>query len=86
MRACVVALFLLTSTVLPIAVSAQAHQVVRGQVVDRESQQPLPGANVVVEDSDPLMGATTDAEGASEEVVERLLEARRVPHHRRHAP
>src|SRR5690606_3276062 len=55
--------FLLTSTVLPIVVFAQAHQVVRGQVVDRESQQPLPGANVVVEESDPLMGATTDAAG-----------------------
>ncbi len=38
-------------------------QVVRGQVVDRESKSPLAGANISIEKTIPLLGTGTDAEG-----------------------
>ena len=38
-------------------------QTVRGMVVDRDTRVPLIGATVVVADSDPLLGASTDADG-----------------------
>jgi hypothetical protein len=51
-----------------ILISATAHaqpitQTVRGKVTDADSRSGLPGANVVVLYSDPLIGATTDANG-----------------------
>ncbi len=39
------------------------YQTVRGQVVDEASNQPIPGANVVVPGSDPLIGASTGPDG-----------------------
>ena len=63
MRARAAFTYILISLLLPTAAYAQSHQVVRGQVVDRHAQSPLPGANVVVEDSDPLIGAITDEQG-----------------------
>jgi len=42
---------------------AALYQTVRGQVMDEASNQPIPGANVVVPGSDPLIGASTDADG-----------------------
>jgi hypothetical protein len=38
-------------------------QTVRGTIIDRESKIPLPGASVVVVDSDPLIGTATDFNG-----------------------
>ncbi|MDF9800956.1 hypothetical protein OKW21_006219 [Catalinimonas alkaloidigena] len=38
-------------------------QTIRGQVVDAETRQPLPGAAVYLLDTDPLLGTTTDEEG-----------------------
>ena len=38
-------------------------QTVRGTVVDKVSQTPLPGVMVVILNSDPRNGATTDSEG-----------------------
>ena len=38
-------------------------QTVRGKIVDQESRTSLPGANVVVLDSDNRLGSTTDADG-----------------------
>jgi len=38
-------------------------QAVRGRVVDAETRLGLPGANVVVLNSDPLLGATTGDDG-----------------------
>jgi hypothetical protein len=38
-------------------------QVVRGKVIDAEAKTPLPGANVVILDTDPLMGAITNSNG-----------------------
>ncbi|HNQ00064.1 MAG TPA: carboxypeptidase-like regulatory domain-containing protein, partial [Bacteroidia bacterium] len=39
-------------------------QTVRGTVVDQVSQSPLPGANVIVVNSNPFLGAATDLDGA----------------------
>jgi hypothetical protein len=38
-------------------------QTVRGKIVDRESNSPLPGADVVVIESDPMLGSVTDPNG-----------------------
>ncbi len=38
-------------------------QNIRGQVVDAETRQALPGATVSLLDTDPIIGTTTDAEG-----------------------
>ncbi|MEM9998082.1 MAG: TonB-dependent receptor, partial [Bacteroidota bacterium] len=44
------------------AVFAQT-QTLRGVVLDRDTRTPLPGANVVVVDSEPFLGTATDANG-----------------------
>lgn len=38
-------------------------QVIKGRIVDAVSQVPLPGASVVIMDSNPLIGTVTDADG-----------------------
>ena len=38
-------------------------QTIRGTVTEKATKMPLPGANVVLLDSDPVIGATTDPEG-----------------------
>ncbi|HET6558674.1 MAG TPA: TonB-dependent receptor [Prolixibacteraceae bacterium] len=38
-------------------------QVIKGKIVDAVSQVPLPGASVVIMDSNPLTGTMTDADG-----------------------
>ncbi|GHN03259.1 prevent-host-death protein [Cytophagales bacterium WSM2-2] len=38
-------------------------QTVRGTVTDKISKTPLPGATVIVQNSDPMIGVTTDADG-----------------------
>ena len=38
-------------------------QTVRGKIVDQESRTALPGANVIVLDSNNLLGSTTDVDG-----------------------
>jgi hypothetical protein len=44
-----------------ISLTAQSiTQTVRGKIVDQESNTPLPGANVVVIESDPTLGSVTD--------------------------
>jgi len=45
---------------------AQATQTVRGIVTDQEAKYPLPGVNVVVMNTDPLLGAVTDPDGQFE--------------------
>ena len=40
-----------------------ATQTVRGRIVDAQSESPLPGVNVVVLNTDPLVGAVTDEQG-----------------------
>src|SRR5688500_3651036 len=49
---------------ITISLKAQSiTQIVRGKIVDQESNTPLPGANVVVIESDPLLGSVTDTDG-----------------------
>ncbi len=38
-------------------------QNIRGTIVDKVSQMPLPGANLILLNTDPLIGTTTDLEG-----------------------
>jgi hypothetical protein len=38
-------------------------QTIRGTIVDQVSQMPLPGANVIIINSEPVMGGTTDVDG-----------------------
>jgi hypothetical protein len=56
-------LFGLTS-LLWVETSAQTlTQTIRGTIVDQVTKMPLPGATVIVLNTDPLMGATTNIEG-----------------------
>lgn len=43
--------------------SQEITQTIRGTVVDRESNSPLPGANIVVITCDPMRGASSDLKG-----------------------
>ncbi len=43
--------------------SLQSGQIVRGRVVDKQTQMPLPGANVFLADSNPLLVTSTNQEG-----------------------
>lgn len=38
-------------------------QTIRGTVVEKVTQNPLPGVKVVIQDSSPVIGATTDLNG-----------------------
>lgn len=38
-------------------------QVVRGLIIDGHTHAPVPGANIIIVGSDPLIGTTTDADG-----------------------
>ncbi|MFN8256130.1 MAG: TonB-dependent receptor [Bacteroidales bacterium] len=38
-------------------------QTVKGRIVDQQTQSPLPGVNVIIEGSNPLVGAVTDLDG-----------------------
>ena len=43
---------------------AQAQtQTIKGVIIDKQSEYPLIGASVIIADSDPLQGATTDLDG-----------------------
>ncbi|ELR72722.1 TonB-dependent receptor plug domain protein [Fulvivirga imtechensis AK7] len=46
-------------------------QTVRGRIIDQDSRMPLPGANVVVIGSDPILGSSTDLDGAFK--IEKVL-------------
>lgn len=58
-RLLIVLVFLSTSVQL----QAQLTQTIRGTVVDQITQSPLPGASVVLINSQPLEGTTTDVDG-----------------------
>ncbi|MDR2627805.1 MAG: carboxypeptidase-like regulatory domain-containing protein, partial [Dysgonamonadaceae bacterium] len=45
------------------SVSAQHLQTVRGVIVEKNTLQPLPGANVAIQTGDGLLGASSDADG-----------------------
>ncbi|MGD1845857.1 MAG: carboxypeptidase regulatory-like domain-containing protein [Salibacteraceae bacterium] len=45
------------------AMAQERTQTIRGTIVDKDTRAPLIGANVVVMNSDPFLGATTDIDG-----------------------
>ncbi|MEZ5013537.1 MAG: TonB-dependent receptor [Chitinophagales bacterium] len=48
----------------PIFLQAQTFtQTVRGHVTDMQTRSPIPGATVLIADTDPLLGASTDMDG-----------------------
>lgn len=53
----------LATLFLTVTTLAQMSQTIRGRVIDHDSKQPLFGANLVVIDSDPFLGTTTDMDG-----------------------
>jgi hypothetical protein len=58
------ALSLLLITLSGVAQSTERlTQTVRGQVIDLISQTPLPGATVLILNTDPMLGATSDLDG-----------------------
>src|SRR5258705_14012126 len=57
-------LFLLLVSLPCISFSQSITQILRGSVVDKQIQQTLIGANVVVMNTQPLMGSTTDEKGS----------------------
>jgi len=57
-------LFFLGLLIMPSGVFSQPlYQTIRGRVIDKTTQQPLIGANVVVLNTTPAIGAVTDTEG-----------------------
>ncbi len=40
-----------------------ATQTIRGVIIDKQSQAPIPGANVIILNSDPFKGASSDTDG-----------------------
>jgi hypothetical protein len=56
-------LILLLCMVAPAVYAQVLTQNIKGKIFDNESQSSLPGANVVVVGTSPLLGATTDADG-----------------------
>ena len=62
-----VAIFLIILFLSAANINGQVlQQTIRGTIVDQESMTPLPGATVVIDGSDPLLGTTTDIEGIFE--------------------
>ena len=59
--------FIITLAILPISLSGafaqQLSQTIRGSVVDKISNTTLPGANIIILNSDPVLGAATDMDG-----------------------
>lgn len=56
----------LTLLLLPVAISVQSQsltQTIRGTIIDQVSQMPLPGASIVLVNSNPLIGVTSDLDG-----------------------
>lgn len=58
--------FFLTLVAIIIVNGLQAQQLtgtIKGQITDQVTKMPLPGATVILADSDPLIGVSTDANG-----------------------
>ncbi|MDZ7605343.1 MAG: TonB-dependent receptor [Cyclobacteriaceae bacterium] len=54
---------LIMSLLMQNAFGQRAMQVVRGKVVDQQTQAPLPGVNIILLGSDPILGISTDLNG-----------------------
>jgi len=54
---------LITSVNVLSAYGQELTQTIKGKITDGDTQAPLPGAYVILEGSDPIIGAITDADG-----------------------
>ncbi len=45
------------------AVSQDFTQSIKGQIIDQQTQSPIPGANIIIEGTVPAIGAISDADG-----------------------
>jgi hypothetical protein len=59
----VITTLVLMLLIFPLLAENVITQTIRGRVTDRNTLQPLPGANIIVSGSDPVMGASTDVNG-----------------------
>jgi hypothetical protein len=57
-------LVLVFALAINFAFSQNITSTIRGVVLDKTLQQPLPGATVILLNSNPLVGVTTDFKGA----------------------
>ncbi|HMZ88687.1 MAG TPA: TonB-dependent receptor [Chitinophagales bacterium] len=58
-----ITLFLFCLTIGTFARAQQLTQTIRGQVTDNQSKATLPGVNIMVLNSDPILGTTSDLDG-----------------------
>src|SRR5210317_2567148 len=63
MKNLILLVMLITSLNALSAYSQELTQTVKGKITDAETQAPLPGAYVILEGSDPIIGAITDTNG-----------------------
>jgi hypothetical protein len=56
-------IFTLFAGICSLAYAQQPAQLVKGRVIDTESQQPVIGANIIVTSLSPVTGSVTDTEG-----------------------
>ncbi|GAB3005741.1 hypothetical protein GCM10027284_24420 [Cyclobacterium sediminis] len=64
MKPNVIGLFIFATFLFVNAVNAQSpHQTIRGRIVDTDSKSAIPFANVTIDNSNPLIGVTSDIDG-----------------------
>jgi hypothetical protein len=61
-----IALIIIALTLKTLVYSQTLNQTIRGRVTDKDSKQPLPGATVLVQNTNPLIGVVTNIEGEYE--------------------
>ena len=56
-------LLLIVVSCLSVAKAQQRTQIIRGRIIDTQSEFPLTGVNVIVLGSHPLIGTASDTQG-----------------------
>jgi hypothetical protein len=59
----IILLFILLNSLTPVSSQESPVSAIRGIILDKQSQYPIVGATVIVTDTDPTLGATTDLDG-----------------------
>ncbi len=60
---CVLSILIFIFSMSRVFANESPGQVIRGKVVDKQTQVPLPGATVILQDSDPLVVTATNEDG-----------------------
>jgi len=63
MRTTALLIILVCSSLTKVAISQEIFQVVKGSVSDADSRSPIPGATIIIQGSDPLIGTVSDNDG-----------------------